>query len=67
MNSAPATKVVGQRRRRTPAESLQLAWELQSFAESRSRFPKPRGFVFKARTWEDYAEWRRRQNNPRLW
>jgi len=29
--------------------------------------PKPRGFVFKARTWSDYETWRANQKNPRLW
>ncbi|MEI7436668.1 MAG: hypothetical protein WCL16_07670 [bacterium] len=29
--------------------------------------PKPRGFVFKARTWRDYEIWRASQINPRLW
>jgi hypothetical protein len=65
---APRTiKVVGRGRVRTPAENAQRAWELQQFAESRAAFPKPRGFVFKARTWEEYERWRRSQANPRLW
>ena len=29
--------------------------------------PKPRGFVFKARTRNDYETWRASQKNPRLW
>ncbi len=67
MNPERAIRSVGRRRVRTPQENLQRAEELQEFAESRSRFPRPRGFVFKARTREDYERWRRSQSNPRLW
>jgi len=28
---------------------------------------RPRGFVFKAKTWEDFERWRASQSNPRLW
>jgi hypothetical protein len=30
-------------------------------------FPKPRGFVFKARTRKEYDLWKAAQKNPRLW
>ncbi len=30
-------------------------------------FPRPRGFVFKARTWQEWEKWRASQDNPRLW
>ena len=60
-------KVVGRRRKLSPAECLRRAQMLQEFAESRSRFPRPRGFVFKAKTREEYERWRRSQPNPRLW
>jgi hypothetical protein len=30
-------------------------------------FPRPRGFVYKAKSWEAYAAWRQSQSNPRLW
>jgi hypothetical protein len=30
-------------------------------------FPRPRGFVYKAKSWEAYAVWRQSQANPRLW
>ena len=30
-------------------------------------WPRPRGFVVKAKTWEDYRQWRDAQHNPRLW
>jgi hypothetical protein len=29
--------------------------------------PQARGFVFRAKSWEQYAEWRKQQDNPRLW
>ena len=40
---------------------------LQQQLDLLNPYPRPRGFVFKARTWEDYARWRREQANPRLW
>jgi hypothetical protein len=67
MDTTNTVKLVGQRRHRSPAENLRRAQELQEFAESRSRFPRPRGFVFKAKTREEYEAWRRNQTNPRLW
>jgi hypothetical protein len=36
-------------------------------AEKLSPFPRPRGFVYKAKTYEDYTRWRRSQPNPWLW
>jgi hypothetical protein len=66
-------KVVGTRRRSDavdpidPAESLRRAVVLQNQADLLNPFPRPRGFVFKARTWEAYRQWRRAQKNPRLW
>ena len=68
-------KVVGQRRRSDvaragvacPAEAVKRAAVLQAQAERLNPFPRPRGFVYRARTWEDYARWRREQENPRLW
>ncbi len=67
MNPEQPIRSVGRRRVRTPEESLRLAEELREFAESRSRFPRPRGFVFKAKTREEYERWRSGQSNPRLW
>ncbi len=29
--------------------------------------PRPRGFVQKFRSYEDYEKWRSQQDNPRLW
>ena len=62
-------KVVGKRRRSpaTPAEYQARAFLLQKQLEKMNPFPRPRGFVFKARTREEFEQWRRAQNNPRLW
>ncbi len=61
-------KVVGRRRGiATPAEALRRSHVLQQQMELLNPYPRPRGFVFKAKTYEDYEKWRRSQANPRLW
>jgi hypothetical protein len=66
-------KIVGKRRIHddptplSPEEAFRRATILQAQADLLNPFPKPRGFVFKARTWEDYDRWRKAQTNPRLW
>jgi hypothetical protein len=66
-------KTVGHRRHSddaapiAPEEALRRAGVLQAQAELLNPFPRPRGFVFKARTREEYERWRRAQANPRLW
>jgi hypothetical protein len=62
-------KIVGQRRREpaTPAECVARAVILPRQVDLMNPFPKPRGFVFKARTREEYGRWRKAQDNPRLW
>ncbi len=66
-------KVVGRRRTAddtadlAPAEALRRAWVLQQQADKLNPYPLPRGFIFKAKTREEYERWRRRQDNPRLW
>lgn len=66
-------KIVGTRRRRDeaegiqPEEALRRAALLQAQADRLNPYPRPRGFVFRARTWEAYEAWRRVQTNPRLW
>ena len=66
-------KVVGTRRTTldsealSPLEAFRRAQVLQQQADRLNPYPRPRGFVFKARTWEEYARWRREQTNPRLW
>lgn len=64
-------KVVGNpnrlRRPASPAEALDRAAKLQAQANALNPHPKPRGFVFKAKSREEYERWRREQANPRLW
>lgn len=66
-------KIVGKRRTSedfspiSPGEALARAWVLQQPAELLNPYPRPRGFVFKARTREEYERWRAAQSNPRLW
>jgi len=66
-------KVVGKRRTSadltplSPEESWRRAAVLQAQAELLNPFPRPRGFVFKAKTREEYERWRKGQKNPRLW
>ena len=61
------TKVVGKRRRAAdPASCHRRALALMREAEKICPFPRPRGFVFKARTWEEYEAWKKAQPNPRL-
>ncbi len=66
-------KIVGTRphslspERLTPEEALRRAAALQAQADALNPYPKPRGFVFKAKTWEEYERWRNSHPNPRLW
>lgn len=66
-------KIVGHRKRSDeaaflpPAEALHRASVLQAQAELLNPYPRPRGFVFKARTRDEYERWRKAQTNPRLW
>ena len=62
------TKVVGIRRRAAdPVSCHRRALALMHQAEKICPFPQPRGFVFKARTWQEYEAWKKAQPNPRLW
>jgi hypothetical protein len=66
-------KIVGHRRTSndltpvSPEEAFRRAVILQAQMERLNPYPRPRGFVFKARSWEGYERWRRAQSNPRLW
>jgi hypothetical protein len=51
----------------SPAEALRRATILQSQADLLNPYPRPHGFVFKAKTREEYDRWRKAQTNPRLW
>jgi len=62
------TKIVGRRiAPETPAECHAAGADLYRAAVAMSPWPRPRGFVFKARTWEEYERWRAAQENPWLW
>lgn len=50
-----------------PVECRRRALRLQEHADRINPWPRPRGFVFRARTWADYEAWRKAQSNPRLW
>jgi hypothetical protein len=61
-------KIVGRIRvPQTPEECDRRFLVLQRQAEKLNPYPRPRGFVFKAKTYADYATWRKSQSNPRLW
>ena len=64
-----ALKVVGSRRQSgaTAAEYLARASSLQDQLNALNPFPRPRGFVFKAKTWDEFDRWRNAHANPRLW
>jgi len=51
----------------TPEENFRKAFVLIREMDRVNPYPRPRGFVFKARTWEEYEKWRKSQDNPRLW
>ena len=51
----------------TPVERLREAIVLIRAAEKLNPYPRPRGFIFKAKTRSAYESWRRSQDNPRLW
>lgn len=68
MEATGPMKVVGSRKPPvTPAECRRRALILQRQADRLNPYPKARGFVFRAKSWEQYAEWRKQQDNPRLW
>jgi hypothetical protein len=60
-------KIVGTRRTpRTPAECHARSVLLEREINLLNPFPKPRGFIFKAPTWQAWKDWRESQENPRL-
>ena len=68
MPTEPVIKVVGRRRPpATPEQAFVRAMILQRQLDLIHPFPRPRGFVFKAKSYAEYAAWRQAQKNPRLW
>ncbi len=51
----------------TPQESFWRAHKLEQEMNVLNPFPRPRGFIYKAKTYAEYERWRRAQANPRLW
>ena len=62
-------KTVGKQLRipATPEEAVLRAGKIIAEAFRVSPIKKPRGFVVKFKTRQDYENWRRDQKNPRLW
>ncbi len=68
MWDAAKTKGAGSRRPpTTPEDAFGRAQVLQRQLEIIHPYPRPHGFVFKARTREEYDAWSKAQLNPRLW
>ena len=63
---ATDVKVVGNRIAETPREYLAQLHRLRQRLDRWNPYPRPRGQVFKFRTWEDLEKWRGSQTNPRL-
>lgn len=58
-----ATKIVGRRKApSTPAEFHALGAKLDRELSIVKPFVRKRGFVFKARTWDELAEWESRRS-----
>lgn len=62
-------KVIGKKKPelQTPEACHRKALQLNAQMEKLNPYQRPRGFVFKAKTWKEYREWRKKQENPRLW
>jgi hypothetical protein len=62
-------KIVGKQSRipATPEEAVLRAGKIIAEAFRVSPIKKPRGFVVKFKTRQDYENWRLDQKNPRLW
>ena len=62
-------KIVGKQSRipATPEEAVLRAGKIIAEAFRVSTIKKPKGFIVKFKTGQDYENWRRDQKNPRLW
>ena len=69
MTEVPQVRVVRERPPETggPAEYLRRAETLMAETDRLNPWPRPRGFVQRFRTREDYEAWKKQQANPRLW
>jgi hypothetical protein len=60
-------KIVGKiREPRTPEEAFRRASILQRQAERLNPIPRARGFVFRAKTWKEWEQWRADHPNLRM-
>ncbi len=50
-----------------PVAAHRKALILTRQADKLNPYPKPRGFVYKGRTRDEYDLWKAAQKNPRLW
>ena len=50
-----------------PADYLRRAETLIAEMDRLNPWPRPRGFIQRFRTHEDYEAWKKQQSNPRLW
>lgn len=62
-------KIVGTRTAgpTTPAALVNRANRLITEAFRIAPLKKPRGFVAKFKTWQDYEDWRKSHPHPRFW
>ncbi len=59
-------KTVGKAKPLGPLELLRQAQKLRERVDRWNPWLRPRGKVFKFRTWEALEQWRQNQTNPRL-
>lgn len=69
MQDTPQVRVVRERSPEIggPAQYLQRAETLIAEMDRLNPWPRPRGFVQRFRTHEEYEAWKKQQSNPRLW
>jgi hypothetical protein len=68
LDMAGTTKRVGRvKTAETAEESFWRAHKLEKELNLLNPYPRPRGFIHKAKTYAEYEQWRRAQPNPRLW
>lgn len=68
VSSANQIKIFGKRvAGSSPVECHHRALAIWRQMERLNPYPRPRGFIVKARTRQEYEEWRKAQTNPRFW
>ncbi len=51
----------------SPADFVRRAARMIAAADQLAGNRKPRGYVVKCKSWDDYTKWKAEQTNPRLW